>query len=270
MGLALRSRHPGVDLRAWTRRAEAQLEVENAGFASLVTSDLASAVRGASLVALCVPVEKMADLASAIVGFLDSDTVVTDAGSVKASVVAELEPILGRRFVGSHPVAGSERSGLAAARADLFQSAPCVLTPTSAADPTAVAVVTALWEDVGCVVSTLTPAAHDAALARTSHLPHLTASALVAAVAAGSPQAVSLVGPGYRDCTRVAMGNADLWTGILLANRAAVASSVAELREILQNVESMLNTGDEESLRHFLKSAADARLAAPVPPTHAV
>jgi prephenate dehydrogenase len=212
----------------------------------------------------------MADLATAITAFLDPATLVTDAGSVKATVVAELGPILGPRFVGAHPIAGSERSGLAAARADLFEAAPCVVTPTPTSDPTAVAAVTTFWQSVGCVVSTLTPAAHDAALARTSHLPHLTASALVAAVTSSSPDAMSLVGPGFRDCTRVAMGNADLWTGILLANRAAVASSVAELREILQNVETMLTTGNEESLRHFLKSAADARLAAPVPSTHAV
>ncbi len=212
----------------------------------------------------------MAGLATAITDFLEPDAVVTDVGSVKATVVAELEPILGARFVGAHPIAGSERSGLAAARANLFLSAPCVVTPTPDSDPTAVDVITTFWESVGCIVSSLTPAAHDAALAHTSHLPHLTASALVAAVASKSPDVLSLVGPGFRDCTRVAMGNADLWTGILLANRSAVASSVAELREILQNVETMLTTGDEESLRHFLKSAADDRLAAPVPPNHAV
>ncbi len=212
----------------------------------------------------------MAAVARQIAPLADPNTLFTDAGSVKSTVVADLEAILGPNFVGSHPIAGSERSGLAAARVDLFAGAPCVVTPTPRSHPEAINDVEDLWRSVGCRVSRLTPEAHDDALARTSHLPHLTASALVAAVTSGHPDLMSLVGPGFRDSTRVAMGSADLWTGILLANRSAVASSVAELREILHNVEAMLTSGDEESLRQFLKSAADARLAAPVTPSHAV
>ncbi len=270
LGLALRDRQPGTEIRVWTRREASRSEVEDRGFAAFITSNLEAAVRGADLIVLCVPVDRMASVARGMVNFVGPEAVLTDAGSVKQSVVADLEPIFGDRFVGAHPIAGSERSGLAAARADLFEAAPCVLTPTAQSDPAAIGAVTDFWESVGCLVSTLSPADHDDALARTSHLPHLAASALVAAVASGSPDALSLVGPGFRDCTRVAMGDAELWAGILLANRTAVASSVAELREILQNVETMLTTGDEESLRHFLKTAADTRLAAPVPPIHAV
>lgn len=235
-----------------------------------MTTDLAESVRGSGVIVFCVPVERMAGLAREIAAVSEPGTIFTDAGSVKASVVAELEPLLGSRFVGAHPIAGSEQSGLAAARSNLFKWAPCVLTPTSRTAPDALAVVADLWRAVGCRITELTPEAHDSALARTSHLPHLAASALVASAFSGEADLSDLVGPGFRDSTRVAQGNADLWTGILLANRSAVASSVADLSKILHKVHDMLTTGDEESLRQFLKHAADNRQAVTAPPTHAV
>ncbi len=270
MGLALRERSPDADIRAWTRRPDSRAEILSRNFATSVTTDVAEAVHGARTIVFCVPVEHMAALARDVAPATHHDAVFTDAGSVKASVVAELEPLLGPRFVGAHPIAGSEQSGLAAARADLFAAAPCVLTPTPLTSPHALAAAADLWRTVGCRIAELTPAAHDAALARTSHLPHLTASALVAAAFSGSDDLTNLLGPGFRDSTRVAQGNADLWTGILLANRSAVASSVADLTIILHNVHDMLTHGDEESLRQFLKHAADNRQAVTAPPTHAV
>ncbi len=212
----------------------------------------------------------MRGLAEGLVAHAPPEAVVTDAGSVKTSVVSDLESVLGPRFIGAHPIAGSEQSGLPAARADLFDSATCVITPTRSSDPRALTVATAFWQSVGCRTMELSPEDHDAALARTSHLPHLVASALVAAATSRGLDLTSLAGSGFRDSTRISQGNPDLWTGILAANRSAVASSVAELREILQNVQDMLTNGDDESLRQFLQSAADARRAVPTPSTHAV
>jgi prephenate dehydrogenase len=201
----------------------------------------------------------MPDLARRLVDSLDTAAVVTDAGSVKGSVVAGCEAILGPRFVGAHPIAGSDRTGIAAARADLFAGATCVLTPTPLSSTTALGITRALWTAAGCTLLEMSPAAHDAALARTSHLPHAVASALAASIARTVPGWPELAGTGYADSTRIALGNADLWTGILLANRAEIATSIAELGEILQNMRTALDAGDEETIRALLAEGRVAR-----------
>ena len=209
---------------------------------------------------LCTPVETMADLTAQLVPHLPSDAIVTDAGSVKAGVVADGETHLGGRFIGAHPIAGSDRNGFAAASADLYDGATCVLTPTAQTTATALATARELWAAVGCHLVELPPAAHDAALARTSHLPHTVAAALAAAIARHVPGAWSaLAGGGYRDTTRVALGSPELWTGILLANRREVATSVAELTEILHNIRAALESGDADALRALLAEGRSAR-----------
>ncbi len=201
----------------------------------------------------------MRDLADAIYPHLESNAVVTDAGSVKGSVVRELTPILGKQFVGSHPIAGSEKTGITAARPDLYEGAPCVITPSPDTPPSAIETVSALWRYAGCRIFTMSPEAHDAALARTSHLPHVTAAALVAAVTAAGPDWPDLVGGGFRDATRIAAGNPDLWTGILLANAAETSSSIAELIEILHKVRALLAVGDAEALHAWLADTQATR-----------
>lgn len=229
------------------------------GFARIASADLRQAVEGAQCIVLCTPVETMAGLARQMLPTLAPAAVVTDAGSVKGNVVAECEAVLGGRFVGAHPIAGSDRAGIDAAQADLYQGATCVLTPTPQTAPAALAAVRALWRMAGCSIVEMPAAAHDAALARTSHLPHSVASALAAAIARSVPDWKKLVGGGYRDSTRIALGNSDLWTGILLANRAEISTSIAELGEILQNIREALDAGDEEAIRGLLAEGRAAR-----------
>jgi prephenate dehydrogenase len=185
--------------------------------------------------------------------------VVTDAGSVKSGVVAECEAILGARFVGAHPIAGSDRTGIDAAQADLYQDATCVLTPTPQTDPAALETIRHLWKSAGCHIVEMSAEAHDAALARTSHLPHAAAAALAAIIAQQVAGWEKLVGGGYRDSTRIALGNPDLWTGILMANRREISTSIAEFAEILQNIRSALEAGDGEAVRALLAKGRDAR-----------
>jgi len=259
LALALRQRSPATEIRVWGR-SEAALEAVRAlGFAAIVETDLAAVVTGAQCVALCTPVETMPELATRIAPHLSPHAVVTDAGSVKGSVVTACEPILGERFVGAHPIAGSDRNGIAAAAADLYDGATCVLTPTSRTSPAALETARVLWKTVGCRLLEMSPEAHDAALARTSHLPHTVASALAAAVARAVPDWPQLAGGGYRDSTRIALGHPDLWTGILLANRGEISTSIAELTEILQNIRVALESGDASAIRVLLAEGCSAR-----------
>jgi len=233
--------------------------VRKLGFARETSTDLEKIVAGAKCIVLCTPVETMGDLSARMAPILGPDAVVTDAGSVKVSVVSACEPFLGGRFVGAHPIAGSDRNGIEAALPDLFEGAACVLTPSSHATAEALDTVRRLWKTAGCHLYEMSAEAHDAALARTSHLPHAVASALAAAIGRAVPGWENLVGGGYRDSTRIALGNSDLWTGILMANRGEISTSIAELNEILQNLRVALEAGDAEAIRALLAEGRAAR-----------
>lgn len=261
LGLALRARAPEVEIRVWSRN-EAPLEtVRQLGFADIASTDLPAIVTGARCVVLCTPVEVMPALAAQFAASLSPAAVVTDAGSVKGVVGDTLPPILGDRFLGAHPIAGSDRAGIEASSADLYDGATCVVTPTETTQPDTLAVVRDLWETAGCRIVEMTAAAHDAALARTSHLPHTVASALAACIDRSVPDAdwPHLAGGGYRDSTRIALGHPDLWTGILEANRHEISTSIAELTEILQNIRAALESGDTAAIHALLAEGRSAR-----------
>src|SRR5262245_39494395 len=194
----------GFHVSLWARREEAVAEIHTRRCADAASTDVRAVVRGADLVILCVPVSAMAGLAREIAGELRAETIVTDVGSVKAAVVAELAGIFGgrARFVGSHPMAGTEFTGLAAARAELFSGAACIVTPDATVDDAAGGSVSAFWTSLGCRLVQPAPQEHDECVALISHLPHVVAGTLVRTVAAQNPRAFAVVGPGFRDTTR--------------------------------------------------------------------
>jgi prephenate dehydrogenase len=255
--LALRLEADGwrSGVRLWARRPETVARARGVGVAG-ATSDLAAAVGGCELLVLATPVGTMADLLEqAIAAGLPAAAVVTDVGSVKRAPVKWLAPVLGgREFVGSHPMAGSQRTGIEVARADLFGGAACIVT----GDGPSVAAVEGFWRAVGCRVERMGPAEHDHAVARVSHLPHVLA-AVGARVAMAEPELGRLAGGGLRDTTRVAAGDPAMWAEILLENRDAVAGplreSIAELTDIL----ALLEAGGEEAVREWLAEAKDCR-----------
>jgi prephenate dehydrogenase len=174
-------------------------------------------------------------------------------------VVAALEAVLpaDRPFVGAHPIAGSERGGAAAATADLFRGAPCILTPTARTPRAALARVRALWEGVGARVDEMTPEAHDRALAFVSHLPHVVAYALVRAL--GDPALTAVAGGSWRDATRVAESRAELWGDILLANAAAVVAATDAFAAEVARLRSAVVAGDAAVLTVLLEEATSAK-----------
>jgi prephenate dehydrogenase len=246
-------------------RSEANLRVAlERGLVDRVTRDPAEAADGADAIVLAVPVGACATLADAFRPHARPGALLTDVGSVKAAVVDALETRwagLGP-VVGAHPIAGSEASGAGAARADLFRGHRCILTPTAATDRAALARVRALWEGVGARVEEMPPAVHDALLARVSHLPHLVAYALTAAVAdatVGGLRPLDYAGSGFRDTTRIAGSPAELWRDVALANVPALRAALSEFRAALDRLEGLLAAGDGAGLEAALAAAREVR-----------
>ena len=174
-------------------------------------------------------------------------TLITDVGSTKARIVAEVEadPQARRRFVGSHPIAGSERQGVEHSRADLFQGRTCVLTPTHRTPLDRVEQARGFWSALGAKVIESDPAVHDDQLAFTSHLPHAVASALASTI---PPELFPVAAGAYRDGTRVADAEASLWAGIFLDNRRSVLEALSAFEQEVREFREALQTGDCERL----------------------
>lgn len=259
IGLAAKQRGVAARVCGLVRREESIAECLAAGVVDEATLDVAEAVAGADLVILCTPVGQMGELATTLKPHLAVEAVITDVGSVKARVVAAVEPVL-PRFVGAHPLCGSEKAGVAHARGDLLEGAVCAVTPTEASDAAVVQTVTEFWEALGSRVVTLTAADHDAIVARTSHLPHVLASALVNAVLA-SPRAGErdFLGTGFRDTTRLASGEAGMWRDIALDNAGAIAAAVEDLQTELSQLRAALNAKDAAALEKFFAEGQAAR-----------
>ena len=226
-----------------------------------LTTDLATAVRGADLVILCTPIEEMAPLVERCRDELHPEALVTDVGSVKEPLERAIGPLLAGRalWMGGHPMTGSERSGFGAARADLFHGAKTILTPTEATrGSVAERRARALWEAVGATVLTLPPREHDAAMAQVSHLPHLVAAHLIDQIT--DPAVLATAGPGLRDTTRVASGSPELWLEILWSNRAQLALCLEDLIASLEKTRQILGSGEKSGLLAQLRRAHDRRL----------
>ena len=254
IGLAARHRKMAGKVAVWARRQEAADEAYKLGAADEATTDLFRATDGAELIVLAVPIGVMPALAKQI----PPGCVVTDVGSVKYTIVNTLSHVL-PKFVGSHPMAGSEQAGIEAARRELFDNTVCIVTPREDTDKTALNLVFDFWKSLGCQVRTLAPQEHDEIVARISHLPHLVAAAVVNVVCSDGAQPLNFVGPGFKDFTRIASGPFEMWTEICLENRTEIGQALDELIEELGHVRAALENADAVELRTMLKRAKHFR-----------
>ena len=264
LGLALKAR--GVRVVGFARRAHIRARALEMGAVDEVFSDPARAVEGASVVVVCVPVLSAAALLESCRAHLARGALVTDVGSTKAGIVRAARTMLRHTpatFLGSHPIAGSEQQGLAAARVDLYERAVVVLTPVGSEPRGAAKRLERFWASVGARTVRLPPRTHDRIMARTSHLPHLVAAALSVAVGR-SPQPPGLrdfCGTGFRDTTRIAEGAADIWLDILQSNRKAIAMELRAFERQVGQVARWLETGRDAPLRAFLEQGRARRKA---------
>jgi prephenate dehydrogenase len=225
------------------------------------------ALRAADLVVIATPAAAVETWLRRLAG-IGYAGLVTDVASTKADIVRTARAVLPGPacFVGGHPMAGSERSGVAAADADLFRGAYYVLTPDVDTDAEAYGRLHQLVTSIGARVISLAPDAHDEAVAAISHVPHVTAAALANvadARAHGGSDVLRLAAGGFKDMTRIAAGSPDLWTGICLDNRDAVVRALAELRAQLEQFASLLGDDDRAGVRAWLARAADVRRSLP-------
>ncbi|MGA3170481.1 MAG: prephenate dehydrogenase/arogenate dehydrogenase family protein [Chthoniobacteraceae bacterium] len=261
LALAIRERMPGAEVRVWARRQESAEKALAARIADAASTDAAGIAKGAGLILFCMPIGAMGEVAEKIAGVVGRDALVTDVGSVKQPVAASLGGIFRGRaeFVGSHPMAGSEQTGLEAARADLFEGAVAFVTPTEETKQGTAEGVAEFWERVGCRVIFATPRAHDEAVALISHLPHLAAAALVQTALRENPAALDWRGSGFMDTTRVASGPAAMWAEILTENREAVKKAIHAMIENLSEVSKLLDAEETGSVGQFLAEAKETR-----------
>lgn len=225
---------------------------------------LEQAAARADLIFLAMPVGATAAVLAELRPLLRPETLVTDAGSTKADVVAAARSALGDRigqFVPGHPIAGAEKTGPEAADASLYRGRTTVLTPLAENTAAAKAYVTRAWESCGARVLSMEPDIHDTVLASVSHVPHFLSSVFMwqVATAQDSDLRMALAGTGFRDFTRIAAGSAEVWRDIFLSNRPAVLAELREVKDALEQAEQALEDADGDKLQDFLERAALAR-----------
>lgn len=237
----------------------------DAGLIDEWATDVGAVVEQADLMVFCTPVDQVSlGVQLAVRSWCaaqanspsDRDLLLTDAGSVKQPICSDLAGI--RNFVGSHPIAGSHRQGFEAADPNLFEGRTCVLTPLATASETHIQRLERFWQAVGMKTIRTSPAAHDEALAMTSHLPHVVAAALAATL---SEQNRSLTGSGFRDTTRIAAGDADLWTGILMSNSEQIIKGIDDVMRNLTAFRQALSTSNSTAIRELLVQGQLSRTA---------
>lgn len=264
LGLAIKRRRLARRVEGYVRRAASLGECKKFGAVDRATLDLQSAVTDADLVVLCTPLAQMRPLVKQMLPALKRGAIVTDVGSVKASVVRELETLVsnaGGYFVGSHPMAGAEKTGVSVARADLFVGAVCVVTPTRKSNKVAVRKVGQFWRAVGARLLTLTPEMHDTLVSRSSHLPHVLAGTLARRVLdpAQPKHQAALCANGFRDTTRIASGSPEMWRDIALANRHNLAKALSGFMADLKKFQQALARSDTQAVTKFFETAKQRR-----------
>ena len=258
IGLALRQRGLADAVIGIGRRQASLRTVRRVGAVTHTTIDLAKGVVNAELVIVCTPVGRIVEDVRVAAESCPEGALITDTGSTKLKIVDALDnqSPRGCRYLGGHPLAGSEKAGAANARADLFEGRVTVLTPTKNTRAEDFDTLERFWSQLGSVVVQMSAADHDRALAVTSHLPHLVASALAAIV----PECYfRLAGTGILDTTRIASGDPDSWKQIFTQNRANVIAALEDYEKQLAALHGAIRQGDEDALERLLAVAKKNR-----------
>lgn len=260
IALAARQRLPGVRVIGYSHRASTRAKARELGVGTEIVDDLAAAVVAADLVILATPIFTFEGYFAEIARHVRPRCIVTDVGSTKVMPHQWAECQLDKRarYVGSHPVAGSEQKGVEFARDDLFYQARCVLTATQATDRTAVRPLKAFWSALGCSIEVMDPVEHDRVFANISHVPHVLAVGLVNA---SNDDDMKFAGKGFLDSTRIASGSSTIWTDVLMANGENIANGIDQVVAELQKLQAAIRGSARQEIERLLEAAQKKRAA---------
>ncbi|HKK17646.1 MAG TPA: prephenate dehydrogenase/arogenate dehydrogenase family protein [Opitutales bacterium] len=261
IGMAARGRGLAKRIVSWSRRAETRANCLAQVWCDEVFDSPEAACRGSQFVVICTPVQTIVPLLSKIADSLGPEALITDVGSTKSRICREAQGVdlNNATFIGSHPMAGSEQTGMVHARDDLFDAAACIVTPLEDTPSEKVRQISTFWESLGMLVSHASPEHHDEVVAHISHLPHVLTSALCSFLAGKDPTWRALAGGGLRDTTRIASGDPGLWRQILESNREEVIRAIAGLEEELHQIKAALTNEDTASLVQRLERGKNYR-----------
>jgi len=245
----------------YSHRSQTRDKARSNSLVDVVTETLGEAIQNADMVILATPIRTFEDYFAQMASLLKPGCIVTDVGSTKVLPQQWARKYLpkgpdGVHYVGSHPIAGSEKRGLEYARDDLLNGAVCIVSKTTGTNVAAAETTEWFWTQLGCKVKVMTPARHDKIFGHVSHLPHLTAAALVNATGAADMQ---FAGRGFIDTTRVASGPANVWTDILMTNAGTCAKGIDALIEQLKLIQKAIAAGDGAKVEKLLNKAAGKR-----------
>ncbi len=258
LGLAIKEKRLAKEVIGVSRRQTTIRRALSLGVVDRVTLDLQKGIKDADLIILTAPVLTIIDIAGRIKASIKKGAILTDAGSTKKDIVEKIEAILpaGVNFVGSHPIAGSEHSGVGYADKDLFKGAYCMMTKTRRTDKKALNKVKKFWNKLDMKVEVMSPEKHDCIVSGLSHLPHAASVALSNSCA---KRDLHLAGGGFKDTTRVAAGSPELWKDIFLTNRKNIIKDIKVLKKELLKIERALRTNNSSELLKLFKKAKDIR-----------
>jgi len=260
IALAARQRLPGARVVGYSHRASTRAKARDLGAGTEIVDDLAAAVRAADLVILATPIFTFEEYFAEISRLIPAGCIVTDVGSTKVMPHQWAERQLDQRarYVGSHPVAGSEQKGVEFARDDLFYQARCVLTATQTTDRAAVKSLKTFWSALGCSIQIMDPLEHDRIFANISHVPHVLAAGLINASDDGD---MKFAGKGFLDSTRIASGPPAVWTDVLMANSENIADGIDRTIVELQKLQKAIRSNAREEIERLLAAAQEKRVA---------
>ncbi|MCX5665968.1 MAG: prephenate dehydrogenase [Candidatus Omnitrophica bacterium] len=259
IGLAVRKRRLAREVVGVFRRESTLKKALKCNAVDKATIFIEGGVKGADLIIVASPVHSIPKIVKTAAKYAKEGAIITDAGSTKAWIVGSVEKSLrkGRiHFVGSHPMAGSEHAGVEYARADLFEKAPCIVTKTAATDRTSLNRVIKFWSSLGAIVKVMSPAAHDRSVSLISHLPHIVAFGLAGSVPLKELQYAA---EGFKDTTRVASSDPELWADIFLTNRREILKAGRFFEEYYKGILKAISKGDHSKTVNFLKRAKSKR-----------
>jgi len=259
--LALRKHNLCSEITGYGRSEQNLRKAKEKGIIDSFELDPAKACNGADIVVFATPVGTFTSISEKIRSTLKKNAVVTDVGSVKGKLVRDMEKLVppGVFFIGGHPIAGSDRSGIDTAAAEIFDGAKCIITPTENTDKNALEKMTALWKNFGSIIRLLDPDEHDRIYAAVSHLPHLIAYEIMNTVSDMNESYLAFSGQGFMDTTRIASSRPELWRDICILNKDNLLESIEIFKNNLDRVSQYLRAYDSESLERDFKRARTLR-----------